>query len=133
MASLKVKFGASDVVDLFADGDAYVFGSLTTDHAASSYGQPVFVRDSDGAAMGPAEVRTLEVVDAGIYNGDYLRHESDEAAAADSVSLGVPWTPKAYAGRKYNRDALALIQAAIVAGYEVLGYSAARLEADLAK
>jgi len=31
-------------------------GVLTTDHAASSYGKPVFVRHSDGAVFGSADI-----------------------------------------------------------------------------
>ncbi|MBA2708259.1 MAG: hypothetical protein H0U59_10710 [Gemmatimonadaceae bacterium] len=37
-------------------------GRLTSDHAASSYGVPVYVRE-DGAALGAAEVGPLEMVD----------------------------------------------------------------------
>ncbi len=37
-------------------------GRLTTNHATSSYGAPVYVRE-DGGAVGSAEVGPLEMVD----------------------------------------------------------------------
>ena len=43
------------------DGNRGMIGVLTTDHAASSYGQPVYVPEGDRAAYGPAEAGRLWV------------------------------------------------------------------------
>ncbi len=46
---------------------AYCSGELTTDHAASSYGQPVFVLD--GKAYGPAD----------LVHGDFFVVDEDQS------------------------------------------------------
>jgi hypothetical protein len=42
-----------------------VHGRLSTEHAASSYGQPVLVLE-DGRALGPGDIATQDVIDADV-------------------------------------------------------------------
>lgn len=61
MATLNVTWTQYEgIVNLFADVPTHtetpMSGTLTCDHAASSYGQPVVVTD-DGAVLGSADVK----------------------------------------------------------------------------
>jgi hypothetical protein len=124
ISTIPVRYEPTD--DLFADA-AFVCGVLTTDHAASCHGLPVFVRD-DGAVLGPADIgpcRQGLMVDPERFTlatKEYRDHEDSETLAADSVELGAPWTPERFEGRKYAPGALALLEAARAAGYPVCRY-----------
>lgn len=73
------------------------FGQLTTDHAASSYGQPVAV--IDGQAYGPGDVRlsaheTWRVKDSVCDNADFfdvIATASLEQEASDAKALIAKW------------------------------------------
>lgn len=67
-----------------------VHGYLTTDHAASSYGQPVFV-DDDGTPYNTADILNLHVLDE-----EPAEQEDTVAQAIDIVRSRGYTTPSAY-------------------------------------
>lgn len=61
-------------------GAQYIEGRLTTEHAASSYGLPVFV-DEDGEALGPSDI------DGGLVVKSVEAYELTRRAGYDIVRL----------------------------------------------
>jgi hypothetical protein len=114
MASLKVTWRADDR-DLFGD---VCRGVLTTDHAASSYGLPVLVRDDD-TTLGPADLAGAGWLepDQSVCTEAYAAHDAGQTAAADSVEFAGPWRPERLGGRKYRPEVVAMLAAARDAGY----------------
>lgn len=64
-------------MDIWTGSGTWDGWRLTTDHAASSYGQPVLV-DPDGQAYGPGDIRKR------IYQADYARELGVSTAAIRS-------------------------------------------------
>jgi hypothetical protein len=117
MTSIKasIKIGGG----LFEDPREIISGILTTDHAASSYGQPVLLAD-DGRILGPGDVRDGEVGPTDsreVWTPSYLAHLAGETDAADDVSLGIPWQPREHDGPRHQPDAIAILRAAKAAGW----------------
>lgn len=84
MTTLQVYYNAE--ADLFADAahglnDQSIRGVLTTEHAASSYGMPVFVRD-DGQVMGPADIGRFPLGSTERYTEELQREAAELVAAA---------------------------------------------------
>lgn len=65
------------MTDIWTGSDIWEGWILTTDHATSSYGQPVLV-DPDGNAYGPDDIRKR------IYQADYARELGVSTAAIRS-------------------------------------------------
>ncbi len=114
MASLPVEYIPSD--DLFSNA-APVCGVLTTEHAASSYGMPVFVRE-DGTVLGAAEL-PHQLHATSPHTAGYSAWISNEASAADDVACGWAWAPSEFAGQKYQDGVIEMLEAARRAGYQV--------------
>lgn len=111
MASLRVTRRAGDTIDLFSDVGT-VRGTLTTGHAASSHGLPVFVPD-DGTALGPAEVDgVIEAEDAAVWTPEYLEHRRGQCWDNGPAA-------KRYEGPVVRLEARELWAAARAAGYDV--------------
>jgi hypothetical protein len=109
MTSLPVLY--TPAADMFSDAER-VRGILTTDHAASSYGLPVFVRD-DGTVLGPAELGAT-------HDGLCPDHErvdvyTPEYGAVRRADMHADSRP--YPGRKYRPEVCNLLAAARSAGY----------------
>lgn len=66
-----------------------ISGRLTTDHAASSYGQPVFVAD-DGTAYNWSEIAEIKTTAASSKGGSITSDRKTEAARANGRKGGRP-------------------------------------------
>lgn len=66
-----------------------ISGRLTTDHAASSYGQPVFVTD-DGQALNWAEITEIKTTAASSKGGSITSEAKSAAARANGRKGGRP-------------------------------------------
>lgn len=94
-------------------GGLTVVGRLTTDHAASSYGQPVFVDDA-GRAYDAAEIINLAILDSGEGDDEQPTKGEQVYRAAHPLGPSESWPHIGALAAAGLLDALSVEQAATI-------------------